>query len=224
MLGRLHRTVERERALVADASHELRTPLAILTTELELALQGDRDPAQLREALASAQEEVARLTRLSEDLLVLARADRGELPLAPEDVDVVALLDEVAARFGTQAAGAGRTLRVEAPAGLVLRADRLRLEQALGNLAANALEHGAGSVALRGRRDGDAVVLAVADEGPGFPDGFAERAFERFTRADAARTGAGAGLGLAIVAVIAAAHGGTATARGAEVLLRLPAG
>ncbi len=96
MLGRLHRAVERERALVADASHELRTPLAILTTELELALERDRTPEQLRQALGSAQEEVARLTRLSEDLLVLARADRGELPLAPEDVDVAGLLDEVA--------------------------------------------------------------------------------------------------------------------------------
>jgi signal transduction histidine kinase len=89
---------------------------------------------------------------------------------------------------------------------------------------ANALGHGAGEVLLAGRHDGDAIALAVADEGPGFPDGFAERAFERFTRADAARTGGGAGLGLSIVAVIADAHGGTATARGAEVVLRLPAG
>jgi signal transduction histidine kinase len=222
MLGRLHRAVERERSLVADASHELRTPLAILTSELELALAGERSPEQLRAALESAQEEVTRLTRLSDDLLVLARADRGELPLAPEELDVARLLDEVAVRFGAHAAAEGRMLRVVAPPGLTLRADRLRLEQALGNLVANALQHGAGEIALTGRRDGDAIVLEVADQGPGFPDGFAGRAFERFARADAARSGGGAGLGLAIVAVVAAAHGGTATARGATVTLRLP--
>jgi two-component system, OmpR family, sensor kinase len=222
MLGRLHRAVERERALVADAGHELRTPLAILTTELELALEGDRTPEQLRHALGSAQEEVARLTRLSEALLVLARADRGELPLAPADLNVAELLDDVAARFDTQAAGEGRTLRVQAPADLGLRADRMRLEQALGNLVANALQHGGGEVLLTGRSDGDAVVLEVSDQGAGFPDGFAAHAFERFARADDARTGGGAGLGLAIVGVVAAAHGGTAGARGATVTLRLP--
>jgi two-component system, OmpR family, sensor kinase len=222
MLGRLHRAVERERALVADASHELRTPLAILTTELELALGRDRTPEQLRHALGSAQEEVARLTRLSEDMLLLARADRGELPLAPEDVDVAELLHDVAARFGTQAAAEGRTLRVEAPAGLALHADRLRLEQALGNLVGNALQHGRGEVVLTGRPDDDALVLEVSDQGGGFPDGFAERAFERFARADEARTGGGAGLGLAIVAVVATAHGGSAVARDATVTLRLP--
>jgi two-component system, OmpR family, sensor kinase len=222
MLGRLHRAVERERALVADASHELRTPLAILTTELELALGRDRTPEQLRHALGSAQEEVSRLTRLSEDMLLLARADRGELPLAPEDVDVAELLHDVAARFGTQAAAEGRTLRVEAPAGLALHADRLRLEQALGNLVGNALQHGRGEVVLTGRPDDDALVLEVSDQGGGFPDGFAERAFERFARADEARTGGGAGLGLAIVAVVATAHGGSAVARDATVTLRLP--
>ena len=101
-------------------------------------------------------------------------------------------------------------LRVDAPAGLELDADPLRLRQALGNLVDNALRHGQGEVILRARRDDGAVELEVADEGGGFGDAVAESAFERFTRGDEARSGGGAGLGLAIVKTIAEAHGGSA--------------
>ena len=96
------------------------------------------------------------------------------------------------------------------PDGLELEGDRLRLEQAVGNLVANAATHGDGAVKVSARRRDGTVELHVEDEGEGLPPGFAERAFERFTRADEARGGGGAGLGLAIVAAIARAHGGTA--------------
>ena len=221
MLGRLEGAIERERTFVADASHELRTPLALLKAELELALRRPRSQAELEEALRSAAAETDRLARLSEDLLVLARSDRGELPLRRQPVDVSELLARVAERYGAT----GRAVEAEAPAGLVVDADAARLEQALGNVVDNALRHGSGPVRLTpAARDGF-VELHVTDEGKGFPAEFLPRAFERFTRADAARTGGGAGLGLAIAAMIARAHGGSAHAvnrdGGADVWLSI---
>ena len=98
-----------------------------------------------------------------------------------------------------------------------LNVDRLRIEQALGNLVENALRYGGGTVRLAG----DTQILRVSDEGPGFPAGFAPRAFERFSRADESRGTGGAGLGLAIVAAVAEAHGGAASVTGATVTIRL---
>ena len=206
MLARLEAALERERGFVADASHELRTPLASLKTELELALRRDRTPEELRRALRSASEETDRLSRLADDLLVLARSDRGTLPLRIEPVRARELLDGVAAQFRTS----GHEVQVDVPDGLELHGDRLRLEQAVGNLVANAATHGDGAVTVSARQQDGAIELHVEDEGEGLPPGFAERAFERFTRADEARGGGGAGLGLAIVAAIARAHGGRA--------------
>jgi len=111
---------------------------------------------------------------------------------------------------------AGRKLRVETDAGLVVDADPARLEQALGNLIENALTHGAGTIELSARTRGRLVELHVADEGPGFPPGFAGRAFDRFSRAHEARGRSGTGLGLAIVDLIARAHGGETGAGGRE--------
>ena len=105
-------------------------------------------------------------------------------------------------------------------------ADRLRAEQALGNLVENALRHGRGRILLRARRRDGRTELHVQDEGPGFPPGLLDHAFEPFSSGDAARSGGGAGLGLAIVDVIARAHGGEARALnldgGADVWLELP--
>jgi len=203
--------LEREREFVGDASHELRTPLAILKTEIELAGREGRSAEELRAALGSAGEEVDRLSRLAEDLLVLARSDQGQLPLRREPVDLRVLLDRVRERFARQAMKAGRELVVDAAAAGA-NLDPLRLEQALGNLVDNALRHGAGEVRLSARRNGERAEFEVSDEGPGFPPEFRGRAFERFTRADEGRTGAGAGLGLAIARTIAEAHGGEAEA------------
>ena len=210
MLDRIESSLERQRAFVADASHELRTPLAVLRAELELAQRPVRSPEEVEAALASAAEEVDRLSRLAEDLLVVARSDRGRLPIRRERVEVGALLSRVGGRFGRRAAESRRKIVVEAPDGLEVEIDVLRIEQALGNLVDNALRHGGGAVTLSGRREDGSVVLGVSDRGAGFPRGFEARAFERFTRADGGRSGGGAGLGLAIVQAIAAAHGGRA--------------
>ena len=220
MLARLEAALEREKGFVADASHELRTPLASLKTELELALRRDRTPEELRRALQSASEEADRLSRLADDLLVLARSDRGTLPLRTERIGARELLDGVAAQFHT-------AIDVEVPDGLQLTGDRLRLEQALGNLVANAATHGAGAIKMSARGEDGRVELHVEDEGEGLPPGFAEHAFERFSRADEARGGGGAGLGLAIVAAIARAHGGnagfSARQKGTDAWITLPA-
>jgi signal transduction histidine kinase len=230
MLDRLRRSFDRERRFVADASHELRTPVAVIRAELEAALRAGGHDEQVREALVAALEECDHLAQLAEDLLVVARAAEGELPVRREAIEVRPLLEGVRARFGDRAREHGRELSVDGGDGLRVEADDLRLRQALGNLVDNALRHGEGDVVLRARRgegDGEVVELEVADEGPGFDPDLAGRAFERFARGDAARTRGGTGLGLAIVRAIAEAHGGgaqivTGGARGATVRLWLP--
>jgi signal transduction histidine kinase len=222
MLDRLEAALERERGFVADAGHELRTPLALLRTELELAARQAASEAELRAAVDAASRETERLSQLAEDLLLIARADRGRLPLRVEEVDVDELFASVASRFDWRA----RVARQPAD-GLHVQADRLRLEQALGNLIDNALRHGGGAVELAAREQDGTIELHVRDGGAGFPDGFLDRAFDRFARADPARGGGGAGLGLAIVRTIALAHGGSAHAtnrppEGADVWLALP--
>jgi len=224
LLARLDAALGRERRLLSDASHELRTPLAVLRTEVQLALRGERDAAELRAALESVEHETERLTRLADDLLVLARADQGRLPVRPEPLDAAELLRAAAAR----AAPDGRRVLAQDGAGLSVAADPDRAAQALDNLVANALAHGAGDVRLSARADGDLVELHVADVGAGFPDDLLDRAFERFSQGTPGHSGEGTGLGLAIVAAIAAAHGGAAGARnlaggGADVWLSLPA-
>ncbi len=208
----------RERRFVADASHELRTPLALLKAELELAGREGRSAEDLARAVSSAAEEVDRLIRLAEDLLVLARLDEDRLPLHAEPLDLGELLADAAR---------GREVTVRASEGVTLQADRLRLEQALGNMIENALTHGGGPVELGATVDGDRVKLVVRDEGPGFPPELLEHAFERFSRAGTARSRGQAGLGLAIVDSVAKAHGGRAGAAnrprgGAEVWIELP--
>jgi two-component system, OmpR family, sensor kinase len=228
MLDRLDAGMRRERRFVADASHELRTPLALLQTELELAQRRSRTPQELEAAIDSAKQEVDRLARLAEDLLVLAAADEGRLPLRASQLDTGDLLHGIGRRFAQRAAAAGRDLRVGSVPGLVLVADRLRIEQALGNLVDNALRDGAGTVRVEADREGDAVLLRVADDGAGFADDLLPDVFERFARADGIRTNGAAGLGLSIVQAIATAHGGVAVASnraegGAQVVIRLPA-
>jgi two-component system OmpR family sensor kinase len=218
--ARLEAALARERTFVADASHELRTPLAILRAELELALRPGRSREELEAAVQSAAEETDRLTRLAQDLLVIARADDGALPLRPAPLQAADVLDTVAARFP------GRAL-ASAPTDLRLNADPERLQQALGNLVDNALRHGGSVAELAAERSDGRVELHVRDDGPGFPPEFLDAAFERFTRADPARGRGGAGLGLAIVDLIARAHGGAAGARnrpagGADVWISLP--
>jgi signal transduction histidine kinase len=226
MLERLQRSFERERHFVADASHELRTPVAVIKTELEGALRaGDYGP-QVGESLTAAVEECDRLAQLADDLLVVARAGEGELPVRREALAAGPLLEGVRERFVDRAARQGRRIRVdEADGDRRVSADPLRIRQALGNLVDNALRYGDGEIVLSVRDDSAGVQLDVSDEGPGFAPDFAARAFERFARGDRARTRGGSGLGLAIVRAIAEAHGGSATivpGRGGTVRLWLP--
>ena len=215
MLARLQSAVEHERRFVADASHELRTPLALLRTELDLALRRPRSREELESALRSAADETQRLSRLAEDLLLIARADQGPLPIRQEVVAVDDLLADAATRFASRAGSLGRELRVSESA-LYVEADPLRVGQALVNLVDNALTHGSGTVELRAKERGAFVELHVSDEGSGFPPEFRARAFDRFSRADEARSGGGSGLGLSIVELVAGAHGGSAGLGGSE--------
>lgn len=221
------RAEERLRSFVADASHELRTPLAILRTELELALAKGRSPEELRAALASAAEETDRLTQLSEDLLTIAQTERGELPLRLARLDLAETLAGVERRFARRAQERGRRIEVSAPASLVLTADRLRLDQAIGSMVDNALRYGDGTIDLVAGDGSGSVEIHVRDQGGGFPEGFLGRAFERFSRASSSARDGGSGLGLAIVQTVARAHGGEAHAGnrdggGADVWVTLP--
>jgi two-component system, OmpR family, sensor kinase len=231
MLDRLRRSFERERRFVADASHELRTPVAVIRAELDAALRAGGHEEQVRAALVAALEECDHLAQLADDLLVVARAAGGELPMSREEIEVRPLLEGVRDRFSDRARQHGRELRVEGGDGLRIEADDLRLRQALGNLVDNALRHGSGDVVLRAwpSEMNGGVEVEVTDGGPGFSPDLAGRAFERFARGDAARTRGGTGLGLAIVRSIAEAHGGRAEIvtdghRGAAVRLWLPSG
>jgi signal transduction histidine kinase len=227
MLARNEVAFARERAFVADASHELRSPLAILRAELDVALVGESSPEELRAAVTSAAEETDRLSALAEDLLTLAQADQGNLPIQRELVDLRETLERVGRRFVQPAREAGAVIETRASPATRVSADPRRLEQALGNLLENALRHGAHTVVLQAERHGRQLELRVSDDGPGFPPPFLEVAFERFTRADRPRTIPGAGLGLSIVRSIARAHGGEAyisngAAGGAHVWLSIP--
>jgi signal transduction histidine kinase len=221
LIDRVSRARARERGFIADASHEMMTPLTVLHAHLELGAEGP--PSGRRPALVAAREETARLIRLARDLFVLARADRGALPIERAEVTVASVFEDVARR----ARLVGTDVVVEDSQSLAILADRLRLEQALGNLVDNAARHGAAPVTLAARAANGRVELHVRDTGRGFPPDFLPRAFERFARAE--QSGAeGSGLGLAIVATIAEAHGGhahaaNAPAHGADVWLSLPA-
>jgi two-component system, OmpR family, sensor kinase len=206
MVDRLERAFASQRAFVSDASHELRTPITIVRGHLELL--GD-DPDERRETIALVMDELGRMSRFVDDLLLLARAERNDF-LRVEEVELGALTDELL----DKAIGLGpRTWAVEARGEARLQADRQRLTQAVMGLAQNAVQHtSAGDPVWIGTGvDGDEAALWVRDSGPGIPRDDQERVFERFARASGSRRRSeGAGLGLAIVRAIAEAHGGRA--------------
>ncbi|MEU9268734.1 ATP-binding protein [Streptomyces sp. NPDC048251] len=219
-LAALETSVERQRRFVADASHELRSPIASLRTQLEV---GVAHPGLLD--VPGAVEDTVRLQRLAADLLLLARLDAGEGPVAGARVDPAALAREEAA---------GRpevTVVVEPgePAPGEVAGSRGQLGRVLANLLDNAHRHARSAVTVTVRRAGGQVVVEVADDGDGVPEADRERIFERFVRLDDARgrDDGGAGLGLAIARDVAVRHGGTLTVRrtptgGALFELRLP--
>src|SRR5918999_2115633 len=157
--------LQRERRFVAEASHQLRTPLAIITSEVELAQLTPPDPSAQAATLRSIGEEAQRMARLSDQLLLLAAHDDGR-PLGPrEEVAVGDLLQSVADRHRARAAALGRSIRFRAENGLLVHADRVRLEAALDGLVENALRHGAGNIELVGAAHRDEIVLSVHDQG-----------------------------------------------------------
>jgi signal transduction histidine kinase len=230
MLDRLEAAFEAQREFVADASHELRTPLTVMQGQLEvLAADPDPSPEELQRVEALLQDEISRITRLVDDLLVLARSERTDF-LRTRPVELTTFVPQL---------WVGLTLTAERDFQLgdvppvTVSADPDRLAQALRNLARNAIEHTAepdGLVRLEVQRIGpDRVRFTVIDDGPGIPPSERDRIFERFHRTDASRNrlAGGAGLGLAIVRAIAEAHGGTVRAGarsggGARIELDLP--
>jgi heavy metal sensor kinase len=232
LLDRMHQAFERERRFVDDASHELRTPLSILNTEIELALRRSRSPAELEAALRNAGEQSDRLIKLASDLLVLARADRKQLPVHKEashlDSLVASTVDELSEAAGRR--GVALTAMPGAE-GSSVEVDPDRIRQALRNLIENAIRHTpeGGRVDVSVETVDGMCRVAVADTGTGFPTGFIGNAFDPFVRMDLGRSrrDGGTGLGLAIVKAITEAHGGSVAAEnrptgGAIVSLSLP--
>jgi signal transduction histidine kinase len=229
MLARLTDAFASQRAFVADASHELRTPLTVIRGQLEvLASQPSPSGVEVRRVETRVQSEIARITRLVDDLLLLAKAEQTEFLKLAEN-DLPSYVRELWDGINTLAS---RNFELgSVPAGR-LRADPDRLAQALRNLITNAIEHTEperGRVRLSADAVGAGNVrFTVADDGPGIPEDQLERVFDRFHRTDSARDRAsgGTGLGLAIVRAIVEAHGGRvwarAAAHGAQIELELP--
>ena len=213
-----------QRRFIADASHELRTPLTTIRSNAEflaehpVAAESDRT-----EAVADIVGEAERMSRLVDDLLLLARVDAGA-GLTSRPVDLAAIAADVARK----ASRAGRPVRAGATASAVVDGDPDALSRLVWILVDNALVHGGGEVDLTVASDQEWVTVAVADRGPGLPPGDPVALFERFHRADRARSGEGAGLGLAIARSIVDAHRGSIVAAdrpdgGAIFTVSLPA-
>lgn len=227
LLERLEAGRQRERQILADASHELRTPLALLSAEVEWARLRPRTQDEIDEVLASLGEQVGRLAALADALLRLEDA-RGPSGRSLDDVDVAELLGSVEQTHRATADADGRRIVVDVAPDLgPVHADRGWLEVAVGNLVANALRHGAGTVHVRalsmlGPLGARRLVLEVRDDGPGIPAELGGRAFDRFTRAETSRTAPGHGLGLAIVDAVVRRHGGETSLVPGGVRLTLP--
>jgi signal transduction histidine kinase len=237
----------RETELLANLRHDLRTPLTVIAGFAAALADGTATGEAAGRAARAIEEEAARLEALVDELDAIERLRTGAAGLRPEPIDAIDALRRTAERFAPAAASAGVEIAVDedrtVPGGveptndLRFAADRLAVDRMLGNLLANALRAAprqGGHVWLAARavppaRAGEPtrIALSVTDDGPGFPPGTIDRVFERFYRADPARSGRGSGLGLAIVRELADAHGGIALAEqvaphGARVSVILP--
>ncbi|MGQ0702153.1 MAG: ATP-binding protein [Gemmatimonadales bacterium] len=217
MFERLERSFSAQHRFTAEASHELKTPLMVLRTGVERALRHPGTPAEILPALDESLDQINWMSELVDNLLTLARADEGRFPLALEDCDLRELVAEAGETASMLAEPAGLTVTTELPdAPVPFRADRARIRQLLLNLVTNAVKYTpAGGVTITLRDTGEALVLSVADTGIGIAAGDLPHIFDRFWRADPARSRTGerpgAGLGLAITKWVAEAHGGSIT-------------
>ena len=213
MLERLEQAFRQERRFVSDVSHELRTPLTALRGRIEVTLTRPRSRPEYEETLRSLETEVERLTRLSEDLLLLARLDRGAITPRRERVDLTGLLATVAGQVRPLAEARAQLLAEHVEPGLALIGDPDQLIRLFFNLLDNAVKFtgDGGRIGITGRRDAAAVAVEVSDSGAGIAPEHVDKVFDRFYRAEESRARAtgGHGLGLAIAGEIARAHGGT---------------
>ena len=216
LLDRLSQSFERQQRFMADASHELRTPVAILRGEAEVALsQQSRSPEEYRESLGVLHQEAERLTHIVEDLFTLTRADAGQYPLQPRDFYLDELVAECVHSARTLVLAKKISLNFEEACESPIQADESLLRRMILNLLDNAIKYTAegGRVTVTCSRAGEEYALSIMDTGGGIPADLQPRIFERFFRADKARSraendGGGAGLGLSISRWIAEAHHG----------------
>lgn len=205
MVERLEENDAQRRAFFADIAHELRTPLSVVRGTIEAMLDGvyPRDPEHLSPLL----DEIAVITRLLEDLQLVATAEAGGLKLYREQVDLGELDDDLIAAFGPRASAAGITLRAEIPAGIEVEIDPVRIRQVLENLVSNAIRYtpSGGTVVVSGAVVDQDVVVSVVDTGTGMTEEQRSRMFDRFIKS--ADSG-GSGLGLSIAKSLVEAHGG----------------
>jgi len=207
-----HRSEAKVRSFVADASHELRNPLAAIRGYAELMSRDKNLPEQTAVAVGRIDVESRRMSKLVEEMLMLARLDEGT-PVTSHPVDMGELL--VNAVSDASVAGPDHSWKFDVPdEPLTVMGDENQLHEVVANLLGNARKHTPAGTHILGtvKRDGQQVVLTVADDGPGIPDELQRHIFERFVRADQARTHddeGSTGLGLAIVAAVVEAHGGT---------------
>ena len=229
MLDRIEHGVEEQHRLIADASHELRTPLAAMRAEIDVSLRADDLAPAARAVLESVREEVDRMARTVDDLLVLASLDEGRFELAVEPLDLHDVVARATAALRPLARTRGVTLGVDGPAAMAM-GDADRLGHAVRNLVENAIRFSpeGGEVTVTTWVAAGEVGVTVRDEGPGVAPALRERIFDRFFRADPSRARAtgGGGLGLAISREIVLAHAGRvwvddAGARGSAFSLAL---
>ena len=212
MLDRLSLSFQKTAQFTADASHELRTPLTIMQGELEIALRGERSTSEYIDTLGSSLEEVERMSRIVNDLLLLSKSDMGQEMTRHDPVDLKAVLDGLLPHFKVLA----EAQQIEFSSSLsevdTIFGDQLRLRQLLVNLLTNAIRYTSaeGKVNLTLKNVDSGVEVAVADTGIGIPAEDIPRIFDRFYRADKARSRqyGGSGLGLSIVKSIVNAHEG----------------
>lgn len=210
MIERLERSFKQIRQFTGDASHELRTPLAILMGELELALHSDRTPDEYQDIIASAVEEVSRLTQVVKNLLELSRADSGQVPLDVGVMSISALLEDIVE--DAMILGEEKNIRVQSTIerDVVILGDKVRLHQAFLNIIDNAVKYTpkGGAVTVSLRKIDETALVSVTDTGVGIPEGDQELVFDRFYRVDKSRSGevGGHGLGLSIVRWVVEAH------------------